>query len=104
LLAGRGAIAGAEEAAVRRYRPVAALGIEDCERVSTILRVQRFNRSPALEGYRGDSPSWIIPQQAVDVIGLVRAVESARSEVHDACARHAERLIGASRCDKYDRG
>ena len=64
-------------------------GAEFHQRVQALLLLQRIAQAGALQRQRGDRPSLVRVQQRVDVVGLVRAMKRARSDVHDADARRA---------------
>ena len=64
-------------------------------RVEPVLRRQRARRVRRLEADAADTPARIALQHAVGVDRLVRAVEGAESEMHDADAKRRDVIAGA---------
>src|SRR5512144_1956258 len=76
-----------EEAAVRADGAEARLGIKDGERVEAVLRLERVDGRGAPQRHCRNSPARILVQQAIDIVGLMRAMERAWTEMDDAGAQ-----------------
>src|SRR6187551_1840138 len=70
-----------EEAAMRADGAEARLGIKDGERVEAVLRLERFDRRSTPQRHCGNSPTRIVVQQAIDIVGLMRTVKGAGAKM-----------------------
>jgi hypothetical protein len=91
-----------EHFADRADDPCARRSTELEQRVQALLGGQRIAQARALERQRGDRPALVRVQQGVCVEGLVRAMKSARADVHDAETR-GPAIVGRQNRARADR-
>ena len=69
--------------------------VEFGQGVETVLGFQRVADSGAVQRHRRDRPARIVLQNTVEIAGLVRAMEGARTEMDDADVRGGAVVGGA---------